>query len=149
MAEVASHANADMLNELLIAKLLEDDMLALENARAAEELQFHEALSSSALASGGFPDKAKASAVGAVGKTDNDLVLDVLGAEINASKDALMAQALQHAEDSNMAASRQYAQKLAAAEKKCLLDAEFARRLQLQLDDGDDDDDMLDLDAER
>ena len=110
MAEVASHANTDMLNELLIAKLLEDDMLALENTRAAEELQFHEALSSSALASGGFPDKAEASAIGAVGKTDNDLVLDVLGAEINASKDALMAQALQHAEDSNMAASRQQAE---------------------------------------
>ncbi|EJF63850.1 hypothetical protein DICSQDRAFT_160351 [Dichomitus squalens LYAD-421 SS1] len=149
MAEVASHANADMLNELLIAKLLEEDMLALENARAAEELQLHEALSTSALAAGRFPKKAKSSGAGAVGTIDDDFVLTVLAAEINANKDALMAQSLQHAQDSNMVASRQYAQKLAAAEKKSLLDAEFARRLQLQLDEGDDDDDeMNDLDAE-
>ena len=61
-----------------------------------------------------------------------------------------MAQALQHSEDSNMAASRQYAQKLAAAEKKCALDAEFARRLQAAINEGHDDDDDFDMrDAER
>ncbi|KAI1798029.1 hypothetical protein LXA43DRAFT_1106215 [Ganoderma leucocontextum] len=140
MTEVASNGNADMLTELLIAKLLEEDILSVDDTRVAEELQLHEALNSSALAAGRFPKKFQAkNGTDAVGHTDHDFAMGVLAAEINASKDALMAQALQHAEDSNMAASRQYAQKLAAAEKKCLLDAEFAKRLQQQFDDGQDD----------
>lgn len=147
MADVARPiANDDMLNELLIAKLLEDDMHALENARAAETLQLQEALSTSALAAGRFPKKN----VKNRGSSDHeDVVLDVLAAEIYANRDALLAQALQHAEDSAMAASRQYAQRLAAAEKKCVLDAEFAKRLQQVIDDGDDNDNHEKLDAER
>ncbi|KAM5533573.1 hypothetical protein V8D89_012789 [Ganoderma adspersum] len=144
MTEAASNPNPDMLTELLIAKLLEEDMLSIETMRAAEELQFHEALNSSALAAGHFPKKFQpASGTNAVRQTDHDFAMGVLAAEINANKDALMAQALQHAEDSNMAAGRQYAQKLAAGEKKSLLDAEFAKRLQQQFDDGQDDEGAL------
>ncbi len=153
MIEVASQPNVDLLNELLIAKLLEDDMRALEDSRAAEEFQLNEALANSALAAGRFPNKvavAQRKTSGTVGRTDEDVVLDVLAAEISANKSAAVAQALQHADDSNMAASRQYAQKLAAAEKKYALDAEFARQLQEAIDNGDDDDEDLDMrDAER
>lgn len=145
MADVLTTPNNDLVNELLIAKLLEDDMRELESLRAAEELQLNETLATSALAAGRFPKKAKS---GVLGHTDYDVVLDVLQAEINANKDALMAQALQHADDSNMAASRQYAQRLAAAEKKCLLDTEFAKRLQQAIDDGEDNDNDM-RDAER
>ena len=149
MAEVASQLNNDMLNELLIAKLLEEDMRLLENTRAAEELQLKEALNTSALAAGRFPKRFAAKANGTP-RNNEDVVLQVLAAEVTANKDALMAQALQHSEDSNMAASRQYAQKLAAAEKKCALDAEFARRLQAAINEGHDDDDDFDMrDAER
>ena len=148
MTEVASGANSDVLTELLIAKLLEEDLLSIEDTRTAEVLQLHEALNSSALAAGRFPRKFQPMQGTPVRQTDHDFAIDVLAAEINANKDALMAQALQHAEDSNMAASRQYAQKLAAAEKKCLLDAEFARRLQQQFDDGQDDERAM-RDAER
>ncbi|KAI0702061.1 hypothetical protein C8T65DRAFT_719286 [Cerioporus squamosus] len=146
MAEVLSTpASHDLVNELLIAKLLEEDMRELENLRAAEEFQLNETLATSALAAGRFPKKGRS---GVLGRTDQDVVLDVFQAEINATKDALMAQALQHAEDSNMAASRQYAQKLAAAEKKSLLDAEFAKRLQQAIDDGEDNDqDMRDAES--
>ncbi|KAI0747012.1 hypothetical protein C8Q80DRAFT_812908 [Daedaleopsis nitida] len=151
MAEVAIHPNNDMLNELLIAKLLEDDMRESENTRTAEELQLKEALASSALAAGRFPRKVNGGrqSGGFIVRDDQDVVFDILAAEINANKDAIMAQTLQHAEDSNMTASRQYAQRLAAAEKKCLLDAEFARRLQQSIDNGEDEDSDIDVrDAE-
>lgn len=138
--------NDDMLSELLIAKLLEDDMHALQNARIAEDLQFHEALSVSSLADGHpIPEDVKVKDQCAMG---DDMVLDVLAAEIHANKDALFAQALLHAEGSSIAASRQYAQQLAAAEKKCALDNEFAKRLQQAIDDGGDDENRM-LDAER
>ncbi|RDX54728.1 hypothetical protein OH76DRAFT_1398118 [Lentinus brumalis] len=140
MAEVLSTPNNDLVNELLIAKLLEEDMRLLESLRAAEEFQLNEALSISALAAGRFPKKHRSDVLG---RTDQDVVLDVFQAEINATKDAVMAQALQHADDTNMATSRQYAQRLAAAEKKARLDAEFAKRLQQAFDDGEDDDEVM------
>ena len=153
MTEVAGQMNNDLLNELLIAKLLEDDLRQLESARAAEEFQLGEALASSALAAAGrFPKKATRGKLpdAARATSEQDVVLDVLSAEIIANKDAAVAQALQHSEDSNIAASRQYAQKLVAAEKKCALDAEFARRLQEAIDQGQDDDEDFDVrDAER
>ena len=141
MTAVASN-NPDLLSELLIAKLLEEDMQLLESTRAAEELQFNEAVNSSALAAGRFPKKLKSGAT-----MHKDPVLDVFASELVAAKDALLAQSMQQAEDSNMVVSRQYAQKLAAAEKKSMLDAEFARRLQQAVDDGEDIDAMED--AER
>ena len=117
-------------------------MQLLESTRAAEELQFNEAVNSSALAAGRFPKKLKSGAT-----MHKDPVLDVFASELVAAKDALLAQSMQQAEDSNMVVSRQYAQKLAAAEKKSMLDAEFARRLQQAVDDGEDIDAMED--AER
>ena len=141
MTAVASN-NPDLLSELLIAKLLEEDMQLLESTRAAEELQFNEAVNSSALAAGRFPKKLKSGAT-----MHKDPVLDVFASELVAAKDALLAQSMQQAENSNMVVSRQYAQKLAAAEKKSMLDAEFARRLQQAVDDGEDIDAMEDAEA--
>ncbi|KAI0371250.1 hypothetical protein BV20DRAFT_965420 [Pilatotrama ljubarskyi] len=138
---MAATANNDMLTELLIAQMLEQDMRNLEDTRTAEQLQLGEALRTTALAAGRFP---KRSQLTALGNSDQDVALELLSAEIMANKDAIIAQTLQHAEDSNIIASRQYAQKLAAAEKKCALDAEFARRLQQALDDGEDDIEMRD-----
>ncbi|KAI0360484.1 hypothetical protein OH77DRAFT_1501240 [Trametes cingulata] len=134
-------ANNDMLTELLIAQMLEEDMRHLEDMRAAEQLQLGEALRTSALAAGRFPKRSHPTKLG---HSDQDVALEILSAEVIANKDAVIAQALQHQEDSNLVASRQYAQKLAAAEKKCALDAEFARRLQQALDDGDEDVEMRD-----
>ncbi|KAI0674525.1 hypothetical protein C8Q78DRAFT_1015358 [Trametes maxima] len=142
MMEVAP--NNDMLTELLIAKMLEDDMRALENARAAEELQLSEAMQSSALAAGRFPRRVQPVSLGV---SDEDVAFDILSSEILANKDAAIAQAMQHAEDSNVIASKQYAQKLAAAEKKCALDAEFARRLQEAMNNGEEDIDMRDAES--
>ena len=147
MTEVAS-GNNDLLSEMLIAELLEEDMVILGSARAAEDMQMKEALnSSSTLATGRFPKKQKSATTLSKGSDHSDTVLTTLAAEISAAKDALLAQSMQHAEDSNMAASRQYAQKLAASEKKSMLDAEFAKRLQQAIDDGEDIDTMGD--AER
>ena len=44
MADVLTTPNNDLVNELLIAKLLEDDMRELESLRTAEELQLNETL---------------------------------------------------------------------------------------------------------
>ncbi|KAI0777234.1 hypothetical protein BD413DRAFT_601706 [Trametes elegans] len=141
MTEVA---NADMLNELLIARMLEDDMHELANARAAEALQLSEALRTSALAGCRFPKNVKAVDLG---PSDQDVAFEILAAEIVANKDAALAQAMQHEDDRNVVASRQYAQKLAAAEKKCALDAEFAKRLQQAIDNGEDDVQMQDAES--
>ncbi|OSD08736.1 hypothetical protein PYCCODRAFT_1455722 [Trametes coccinea BRFM310] len=140
MLQVAQ--NQDLLTEQLIARLLEDDLQDMENARAAEALQLSETFRVSALAAGRFPKNVQAVKTD---PSDEDLAMEVLAAEIIASKDALIAQELQHAEESDLTASRQYAQKLAAAERKCALDAEFAKRLQDAFDDGNDD---LNMDAE-
>ncbi|KAI8986715.1 hypothetical protein BD414DRAFT_486849 [Trametes punicea] len=143
MADVA--ANNDMLTELLITQLLEADMKDLENARAAEQLQLSEATRASADPSR-FTEHIEPVTSG---RSDEDVVLEILSAEISESKDALIAQALQHAEESNVIASRQYAQRLAAAEKKYALDAEFARRLQEAIDVTSDDEEHIDMeDAE-
>ena len=146
MSQAASNDHG-LLNELLIAKLLEEDMQMLENTLMAEELQVHETLDSSAMAAGLFPKKRMRTGAALKDDQDHNVVLGVLAAEVRANKDALLAQSLQHSEDSNMAISRQYALKLAASEKKSLLDAEFARRLQQALDDGEDVD--MTGDAER
>ncbi|CDO75745.1 hypothetical protein BN946_scf184921.g21 [Trametes cinnabarina] len=142
MMEVAQ--NQDQLTEQLIARLLEDDLKDFDNARAAESLQMSEALRISAHASGRFPRIIKSIDLG---MSDEDLAREALAAEILASKDALIAQRLQHAEESEVTASRQYAQKLAAAEKKCALDAAFARRLQEALDNGSEDIGMQDAES--
>ncbi|KAI0659334.1 hypothetical protein C8Q70DRAFT_987272 [Cubamyces menziesii] len=142
MAEVAQ--NNDVLTELLIARMLEDDMKELENAKAAEQLQLSEALRTSALAAGRFPKKVLPVPLG---QNDQDIALEILSAEIAANKDAIFAQALQHAEDRDLVASQQYAQRLAAAEKKNALDAEFARRLQQSIEDGEEDIEMADAES--
>ncbi|KAI0336752.1 hypothetical protein GY45DRAFT_1315385 [Cubamyces sp. BRFM 1775] len=142
MAEVAP--NDDVLTELLIARMLEDDMKQLEDAKAAEQLQLSEALRTSALVAGHFPKKVQPAPLG---QNDQDMALEILSAEIAASKDALFAQALQHAEDRDLVASQHYAQRLAAAEKKNALDAEFARRLQQAFEDGEEDIEMADAES--
>lgn len=142
MADVAGN---DTLTELMIAKMLEDDMRQLQNARAAEAIQLGEALRASALAAGGrIPTQIQPVPLW---RSDQDVALQAFICEVVANKDAVLAQALQHAEEKNIVASLQYAQKLAAAEKKSALDAEFAKCLQQAIDNGEDETDMRD--AER
>ncbi|KAI0827131.1 hypothetical protein BC628DRAFT_1409914 [Trametes gibbosa] len=141
MAEVAG---SDILSELLIAQMLEDDMRQLENARTAEEIQLSDALRSSALAAGQNP---RTYQVGSPYRSDQDVAVESFICEVIANKDAVFAQALQHTEEKNIIASFQYAQKLAAAEKKSALDAEFAKRLQEAIDNGENDTDMRDAES--
>ncbi|KAH9849628.1 hypothetical protein C2E23DRAFT_355417 [Lenzites betulinus] len=141
MADVAGN---DTLTELMIAKMLEDDMRQLQNARAAEAIQLGEALRASALAAGRIPTQIQPVPLW---RSDQDVALQAFICEVVANKDAVLAQALQHAEEKNIVASLQYAQKLAAAEKKSALDAEFAKRLQQAIDNGEDETDMRDAES--
>ena len=129
-------ASVDTLSELLIAQLLEDDMRMLTDAREAERLQLTD-----------IPGKAAPQNV----ESDEDIAFKLFMEEARLNGDAALAQALQQSTDSSAIAGQQLAQKLAAAEKKFVLDAEFARRLQERTDHDDDDDaNNLDtLDAER
>lgn len=60
----------------------------------------------------------------------------MLAVDVRVSSDATYAQALQHSDDAASTASRQFAQKLLATERKIALDIEFARRLQQLEKDG-------------
>ncbi|KAK7683547.1 hypothetical protein QCA50_013382 [Cerrena zonata] len=140
-------ASADALSELLIAQLLEEDMRILSDAREAERLQLTQSLADSSRASGRFPKKVHLESV----QTDEDIALHLFVEEARFNGDAALAQALQQSADSSAIAGQQLAQKLAAAEKKLMLDAEFARLLQERNNDDDATDthdiDMLDADS--
>lgn len=139
-------ASADALSELLIAQLLEEDMRMLTDAREAERIQLTQVIADSSRASGRIPKKANLQSV----QSDEDVALQLFVEEARLNRDAALAQALQQSADSSAIAGQQLAQKLAAAEKKLLLDAEFARRLQERNDDDDNGTNDIDtLDAER
>lgn len=139
-------ASADALSELLIAQLLEEDMRMLTDAREAERIQLTQVIADSSRASGRIPKKANLQSV----QSDEDVALQLFVEEARLNRDAALAQALQQSADSSAIAGQQLAQKLAAAERKLMLDAEFARRLQERNDDDDNGTNDIDtLDAER
>ncbi|PCH44865.1 hypothetical protein WOLCODRAFT_78291 [Wolfiporia cocos MD-104 SS10] len=133
--------DGDILSELLVAQLLEEDLRNLAFAQEAEQVQLEEALAVSSLAAGCNP-KLKQKAVTEEALRDVDIAFQTLAAEVRLSSDAAYAQSLQHLDDSNAAASRHQALRLAAAERKYMLDAEYARRLQ-------EEDERVDIDADQ
>ncbi|KAK7046632.1 RBR-type E3 ubiquitin transferase, partial [Favolaschia claudopus] len=137
----------EILSEILIAQLLEEDLRAVESAKEAERLQLDQVFAVSARASGRIP-KFSASAKSVI-QNDADFVffgvvaLAFLAADARISSDAAFAQRVQ----ASTIADLQYAQQVAAAEKKFMLDAEFARRLQAVDDEGQDTDQVQDAES--
>ena len=118
----------------------------LADAREAERLQLTQVIADTSKANGRIPKKVAFKHV----RSDEDIAMELFVEEARINGDAALAQALQQSTDSSAIAGQQLAQKLAATEKKIMLDAEFARRLQERTDDDDDDTNDLDtLDAER
>ncbi|KAG6916428.1 hypothetical protein DXG01_006832 [Tephrocybe rancida] len=134
MATVA-HAH-DVLSEQLIAQLLQEDLNLLESFRQAEKLQLDQVMATSARAQGRIPTYSKQNAV--VNDPDNDAVLafEMYVADARVSSDAAYAQTVQNEAFTANTVDWQFAQRLAANERKFNLDAEFARRLQAMDDEG-------------
>ncbi|THH30196.1 hypothetical protein EUX98_g3975 [Antrodiella citrinella] len=117
--------DTDVLSELLIAQLLEEDMRILSNQQEAETLQITQAIADSVRGKSRIPMRAARETT-----PDVDVALRIMAEEARLSGDAALAQSLQHSTDAEATANRQCAMRLAASDKKDLLDAEFARRLQ-------------------
>ena len=138
--EVLSPSSFDISTELLIAQLLEEDLASIEHGKVAEQLQLNLIL--------GTPNtnQPHSQVVDDGPETDEDVAMRMFVESARVTGDAAYAQSLHNSLD---IASYQLAQKLAAAEKKILLDAEFAKRLQALDDAGEldtDDPEMQDAD---
>ncbi|KAI5834944.1 hypothetical protein K523DRAFT_360231 [Schizophyllum commune Tattone D] len=127
-------ATADAASELLIARLLEQDLENLRSAREAERLQLDLATAATQLAAGRIPKNTYPR--NAPSPSDSEIALELYLAEQTASADAAYAESLHATQEAAAAGDFQYAQKVAAAERKAALDAAFARRL--QADDSED-----------
>ena len=136
--DALSPSSFDISTELLIAQLLEEDLANIEYGKAAEQLQLDIVLYDD-------PDVTRphSQKVDDDPETDEDIAIRMLVESARVSGDTAYAQSL----NSFDAASYQLAQKLAAADKKTMLDAEFARRLQAAVDGGENTDapDMQDV----
>ena len=140
--EVLPPSSIDIETELLIAKLLEEDLTTIENGKVAEQLQLNLVLH-------GDPNTTQphSQKVDNDPDTDEDAAIRMLAESARVTADAALAQSLYNPFD---VASYQLAQKLAAAEKKIMLDAEFAKRLQAADDSGEIDADAPEMqDADR
>ncbi|KAJ7627525.1 hypothetical protein DFH06DRAFT_1227387 [Mycena polygramma] len=130
----------DILSEILIAQLLQEDLCFLGSAKEAERLQLDQVFAVSARAKGRIP---KFSEAALAPKEDEDVALEILAEDARVTSDAAYAQRVQ----SSTIADMQYAQKVAAAEKKLMLDAEFAKQLQAVDDEGRDTDKVKDAES--
>ena len=136
-AEVLLPSSIDISTELLIAQMLEEDLANIENGKVAEHLQLNLVLSDSDDSDTTPPHSQK---VDDDPDTDEDMAIRMFAESARVTADAAFAQSL--ALD---VASYQLAQKLAAAEKKIMLDAEFAKRLQAAEDSGEIDTDAPEM----
>ncbi|KAF9788557.1 hypothetical protein BJ322DRAFT_1049631 [Thelephora terrestris] len=140
-AEVLPPSSFDILSELLIAQLLEEDLANIEHGKAAEHSQLNLILHDSPESPQPHSEK-----VDDEPEADEVVAARLLVESARLTGDAAYAQSLHNSFD---VASYQLAQKLAAAEKKIMLDAEFAKRLQAAEDGGEidvDDPEMQDAD---
>jgi hypothetical protein len=140
-ADVLPPSSFDILSELLIAQLLEEDLANIEHGKAAEHLQLNLVLHDSPESPQPHSEK-----VDDEPEADEVVAARLLVESARLTGDAAYAQTLHNSFD---VASYQLAQKLAAAEKKIMLDAEFAKRLQAAEDGGEvdvDDPEMQDAD---
>ncbi|KZT10255.1 uncharacterized protein LAESUDRAFT_672944 [Laetiporus sulphureus 93-53] len=132
-----SSGDADVLSELLIAQLLDDDVQTMIGFQAAQKAQLAEIITDSAPGKGKAPQREESDEEMLC--DDNDLAIQLFAETVRLSRDAALAQSLQHSHNASATADLQYAQQLVAADKKLLLDSEFARRLQEATDRGDND----------
>ena len=140
--EVLPPSSLDIETELLIARLLEEDLAAIENGKAAERLQLNLVLHNDPKITQPHSQK-----VDDDPDTDGDVAIRMFAENARVTADAALAHSLRNTFD---VASYQLAQKLAAAEKKIMLDAEFAKRLQAAVDSGEIDTDVPEMqDADR
>ena len=128
MATNALSTLPDAPTQLLIARLLEEDRASIENGKVAQRLQFDLVLHKNSNPKAPQPHFQEVD-------TGEEVAIFTKSAGVTAG-------AVQSLHNSFDVASYQLAQKLAAAEKKIMLDAEFARRLQAASDSG-----QIDVDA--
>lgn len=125
--------DADAATKILIAQLLESDFHLAIQASQAESLQVSQILTDSNKHGLSRRQRRRMQSPvisdAPVPLPDDALALQLLSAEARTSSDAAFAQGLQQSEDASLIASRQYALKVAAEEKKFALDAEFAKKL--------------------
>ncbi|KAI0694968.1 hypothetical protein BC835DRAFT_1406347 [Cytidiella melzeri] len=121
----------DTSSMLLIASLLEEDIRFLaKDIRKFEHIQPDKTQLSGQAASARVAEKMPELPAAALGTSDAELALAMLAVDVRMISDTAHAQALQHSDVAACIVSQQYAQQLFAAEKKILLDTEYARRLQ-------------------
>lgn len=135
-AQVLSQSSFDIATELLIAQLLEEDLANVEHGKVAEQLQLNLILYGSP-----EPPQPHSQQDDNGPESDEDVATRMLVESARLTGDAAYAQSL----NSFDIASYQLAQKLAAAEKKIILDTEFAKRLQAAADSGDIDTDAPEM----
>jgi hypothetical protein len=140
-AEVLPPSSFDIETELLIAQLLEEDLANIEHAKVAEHIQLNLILPDSP-----EPPQPHSQKADDGPENDEDVAARILVASARLTADSIYAQSL----NSFDVTSYQLAQKLAATEKKIMLDAEFARRLQAAENSGEIDTDAPEMqDADR
>jgi len=123
--------NIDVITELLIAQLLEDDLRNIASTKDAEQVQLEEVLSASS-------SPANPVCKPQIGPpSEFNIAQELFVASFRLASDAALAESLR-TQDTSIVANQQHAQKVAAGEKKILLDAEFARRLQDIFDNDED-----------
>lgn len=135
-AEASPPSSFDIETELLIAQLLEEDLANIGHGKVAEELQLNFILYDSP-----EPPQPHSQKVDDGPETDEDAAARMFVESARLTGDAAYAQSL----NSFDVASYQLAQKLAAAERKIVLDAEFAKRLQAAVDSGEIDTDAPEM----
>lgn len=124
----------DIASQMLIAELLNDELNDRLSSQYAEHLQANE-LSAVEPHEGGTTASSQPEFV--VPPVDDfELALRFSASDTRACGDAALAAKYQLHLDANFTAGRQYAQQVAAAEAKLILDAEYARRVQAAYDDG-------------
>jgi hypothetical protein len=121
----------DVLDGLLVAEMLQHDLDDIISAQEAERLQLEEILA--ATAADKFQAGVDIPKHGAL-YSDRELAMQFLVADARRASDSAYAEKLQVDQDATFMASLQEAQRVAAAEKKFMLDAAFAKRLQETID---------------
>lgn len=119
----------DIQSELLVAHLLEEDFQLWISTLAAAKLQLDEVLSGSASLTGSGNVASEFEDITSL-VDDADFALRLYMDDLRRTSDATYVESLQVEEEKSLAASRQYALSVAAAESKLRLDAEFAKKLQ-------------------
>jgi len=124
---------SDVVDGLLVAEILQRDLDDIFNANEAEKMQIEEVLAASARTARVIPNL---TSVREYNETtlDHDIALQLVAADARRVSDSAYAESLQLDQDAAFVANQQEAQRVVASDKKLMLDAAFARRLQELLD---------------